>query len=306
MKKWSLFVAAGGVAVAACSQSPARTGPAEPSGMRPFEVGHSVDLAKPGGVSKEDDSRNFEVAARKYAMGEVAAHAVGIPGRMDLRPVSTRTGAGSTLHTRLTQFVDGIPVYGGDLVVHGTSTQITHMSGSLGIGLDRVDVVPRITAEDALATAKADYVGGSQGAFAFERETQDLVVFAREGNVARLAREVRFFTELQNGKDPGLWTYFVDAVSGAVVAKLNELHTASQASGPGGNLKAPRAWSDALDVDPLGAAYVMNTARQETVNMKNTMTGMGEAVVGTLGAIGDPEINDGHGYAEVSLNVLQK
>jgi len=67
-----------------------------------------------------------------------------------------------------------------------------------------------------------------------------------------------FFTELQAGLPPGLWHYFIDARTGAVLDQLNALDHLAEASGPGGNAKVARSWVNALDVEPSGGLYAMN------------------------------------------------
>ena len=43
---------------------------------------------------------------------------------------------------------------------------------------------------------------------------------------------------------PGLWNYFIDAKNGDVLQAFNGLDTLSQASGPGGNGKIARTWTN--------------------------------------------------------------
>jgi len=295
MKKWSLTALVGCSVVAACAQ-PYSAGQVEEAGLRAADSDESIDVT----------TSALEAAARQYALDRLSR--LGIVKRTDVSPYSTRSGGGATRHVRLRQLLDGVPVYGGEVVVHGSSTRITGMGGNAAAGLEAVDVTPTLSAEAAASKAKADYVGGAQGSFAYDREEQELVVLPREGESPRLVWAVKFFTEQQNGKDPGLWQYFVDAKSGAIVDKLNNLHTVFEASGPGGNAKVQRKWTSALDVEaaPSGGQYVMDTARLQTVDMKNSQSGSGTVVKGPLDNIGDAPINDAHGYAEVALNVLSQ
>ena len=49
---------------------------------------------------------------------------------------------------------------------------------------------------------------------------------------------------------------------------------------------------------------MMDTARLRTTNMNHGTSGQGTIVVGPLNPIGDAPINDAHGFAEVTLNML--
>jgi Zn-dependent metalloprotease len=140
---------------------------------------------------------------------------------------------------------------------------------------------------------------------AYDRETSRLVIFPQRGGETRLAWHVVFSTELQGGIEPGRWNYFVDAKTGAILNKFNAVHHAvAQASGPGGNTKVPRTWNNELDVLRSGTNFLMDTPRLQTINM-NQQTSGGTIVSGTsLDNYGDAAINDAHGFAEQTLNML--
>ncbi|NJM91149.1 MAG: hypothetical protein HC863_02530, partial [Myxococcales bacterium] len=172
--------------------------------------------------------------------------------------------------------------------------------------LEGFDVEPSFAADAALTATKADYAKQAKTVIEplrYARESKELVILPSSGHEARLAWHVVFFTELQAGIAPQLSNYFVDAKTGEIVKRWNGIHTLSQASGPGGNAKVSRTWTDALDVEPSGTQFMMDTARLRTLNMNNTTT-TGTVVTGPLNPIGDAPINDAHGFAEVTLNML--
>jgi Thermolysin metallopeptidase, catalytic domain/Thermolysin metallopeptidase, alpha-helical domain len=107
------------------------------------------------------------------------------------------------------------------------------------------------------------------------------------------------------GVGPGLWNTFYDAKTGELLWQFNGIDTLSQASGPGGNAKVARTWTNALDVEPSGSQFQMNTARLVTTNMNNGTAGAGTIVVGPLSPISDAPIDDAHGFAEITLNMLR-
>src|SRR5262249_19576162 len=115
-----------------------------------------------------------------------------------------------------------------------------------------------------------------------------------------------FFTEQQRASTPGLWNYMIDAQTGDVLHRWNAIHTVSEASGPGGNAKYSHPWTSNLDVElQSGSTYKMDTTRLKTVDMRHRTTGNGTTATGTLTSFPDAVINDAHGYAEKTLNMLR-
>jgi Zn-dependent metalloprotease/subtilisin-like proprotein convertase family protein len=218
---------------------------------------------------------------------------------------SSKSLDGAT-HVRLEQFHDGVMVWGGDIVAHSNNNQISMINGGMVQHLDSFDVEPTFAADAAMVVAKADYAKQAKNliqTLSFSRESTKLVIVPSSAHEARLVQHVVFFSEDQGGIGPQLSNYFIDAKTGEIVKKWNGIHTLSQASGPGGNAKVARTWTDALDVEPSGAQFMMDTARLKTLNMNNSTT-TGTVVVGPLNPIGDAPINDAHGFAEATLNLL--
>ena len=217
---------------------------------------------------------------------------------------------GRSKHVRLDQLHAGVRVWGADIVVHIANARVQSTGGNLVRGLAGIDVLPTLEASQALAIGQADYVSrevkDAAAPLAYSRESTELVILPRPGLPARLTWRAVFYTELQAGAMPGLWNTFVDAATGEILYRLNAINTLSQASGPGGNPNVSRTWNAALDVEPLGGQYQMSTAKLRTVDLNNgsPQTGGGTVVTGPLSPIGDAAINDAHGFAEVTLNVM--
>ncbi len=258
-------------------------------------------------------------AAQSSVSGELSSSALsyvrnfdlelGLSGQDDFEVRHVQQGKGRQTHVRMRQLHDGLPVWGAGIVVHTDgSNRFLGLEGTLAKRLASFDVSPAVSADEALAIAKADYAGKSiAGAeLAYSRESTELVVYPGAGPDARVAWHVVFFTELQAGQDPGLWNYFIDAQGGEGIFQFNAIHTVEQASGPGGNPKVSRTWTAQLDVEPDGAQFAMNTARLVTTNMNNGESGTGTIVVGPLDPIGDAPINDAHGFAEETLNMMSE
>jgi Zn-dependent metalloprotease len=288
---WSVWFAI----AAACSSGDLTGGDAgKPGAVRPVRV------ADPGRTAVGGDLAR---AAVRYARGFDAD--LGLSDLDELAVRQVRGGAGGHRHVRLAQLHQGLPVWGADLVVHADpSGRFVGLSGGLA-ELGEVDVSAALTADQALAIGRAAYARPLRGRLsdlATSRESAELVVYPGERD-ARAAWHVQFFTELQAGIEPGLWNYFIDAKTGAILHQLNALPT-EQASGPGGNPKVTRAWTAALDVEADGPQFAMNTARLITTDMAGETVGTGTIVVGPLDPFGDAAINDAHGFAEVTLNMM--
>jgi Zn-dependent metalloprotease len=234
---------------------------------------------------------------------------LGLAAGDDFEVRQVRRGGGRQLHVRMRQMHAGLPVWGSGVAVHATADdRFLGLSGTVVKGL-KVDRRTSISADQALAIGKAAYSGkvskGVAASLAYSREATELLIYPSKDS-AHVAWRVEFFTELQAGLAPGLWNYFVDASTGDILFQYNKIHTLEQASGPGGNPKVARTWTAALDVEPSGAEFAMNTARLVTTDMNGGTSGSGTIVTGPLDPIGDAPINDAHGFAEVTLNMMQE
>jgi len=202
---------------------------------------------------------------------------------------------------------DGVPVWGADLVVHAPDAWVDFVAGNRVSNLGGFDVHPEIAATAAAATARADYEAklapGSE--VAYDRESNQLVIYPRSEGETRLAFHVVFFTEANGAVEPGLWSYFVDAKTGEILDKLNGIHTViAQGSGPGGNAKVARRWTNELDVRRDNALYVMDTTRLQTLDMRQQTSGGTIVSAAALDGFADAAVNDAHGFAEATLNML--
>jgi len=301
MKRFFQALGLGGlVTLAACSQGDDTTAPAPPA-----SADDGIEL-RPVTVTGRDAVVLDQIADAAVAFAHARRKELGISARDELSVMNVRRGAGGLTHVRLGQRLDGVRVFGGDVVAHAEGDAIVALSGRLATHLDRFDVKPVLAAADATQLAKEAFAGAAADTFVYERASTELVILPSEAGGANLAYRVELFTELQNGTPPGLWNTFIDAKSGAVLLRFNAIHTLAQASGPGGNPKVPRTWTSALDVEASGSGYVENTSRLQTVTLGNKTSGAGTTISGSLGNIGDAAANDAHGFAEVTLNMLSE
>jgi Zn-dependent metalloprotease len=132
-----------------------------------------------------------------------------------------------TEHVRFERTYNGLPVIGGDVVVHSRNGAFKSSSLTLRT-TGRPALTPKLSAEQAVLAAGSDFGGkledvGSQG----------LVVFAR-GAKAVLAYEVRVRGVSARDGEADM-RYFVDARTGKVLDKWNRIHTTA-ATGVGQTL----------------------------------------------------------------------
>ncbi len=131
---------------------------------------------------------------------------------------AVRVDRRDTAHVRLDQSYGGVPVLGGQVVVHvpadGLPIAVTdHLLHEL-----HVDVVPHLAGTEAEAIARA-----ASGRPAASLDGIELVI-VREGGVDHLTWRVAL-RDLE-GADPSLPIVFVEAGSGAVVLQYDNLQTA--------------------------------------------------------------------------------
>jgi Zn-dependent metalloprotease len=206
-------------------------------------------------------------------------------------------------HVRLQQTIDGLPVWGADNVVHLDADNVLGATGAIVRGVDKVSTSTTLSAATAIAKAKTERFG--RQTVATEDESAEKIIHIADDGSAHVAFHTRFFNELQGDVQPGAWNHIIDANTGEILARWNEVHTAdAQASGVGGNAKVQHSWNSELDVtiNASGEA-VMSTSRLITLNMAGSSAGA--EVKGSLSSIGDAPINDAHGFAEITLNFLR-
>ena len=262
---------------------------------------------------REKRSSNDVVAdARAYATKVALRSGVAKPRFGDLHVAK---GSDGLMHVRLEQkheiSGDELKVWGADVVVHASETELLGLNGSLAPRIDERFPPNALTRNmelpmsEALPLAKAERFGTRT--IPTSREEVERIVYVDAEGTSHLAFHTTFYNELEGTIAPGLWNHVFDAKTGELLAKWNAIDTLAQASGPGGNPKYSHAWESELDVESTGngSSYVMTTSRLRTVNMMSTQTGTGSEVKGPLASFNDPAITDAHGYAEITLAMLK-
>lgn len=143
-------------------------------------------------------------------------------GALQLRLAREDTMMPGRLHSRFTQMVDGVPVYGSG-VARQTDPAGTTVSifGTLYEGIS-IDTAPGLRADEAQAVV-ARLTGVELGPSRSPR----LAILPRDGNQYTLVYLARVATP------EDITLYFIDAQTGAVVAQRSDAHTQAPAVGIG-------------------------------------------------------------------------
>ncbi|HSO34796.1 MAG TPA: M4 family metallopeptidase [Labilithrix sp.] len=153
-------------------------------------------------------------------------------------------------HVRFQQVHRGIPVTGAELAAHyDAAGRITSIDANYVSGID-IEVNPQIAASVGQAAARADILASTPVADESKLEMSEgkLVVYAQD-HAPTLAYEYR--TRAIFGSAPAIWVTTVDAKTGEIIDRYNNLQTV-EASGAGvlGDAKK-------FQVSTAGAGYVM-------------------------------------------------
>ena len=170
-------------------------------------------------------------------------------------------------HVRFDRSHRGLPVIGGDFVVHMDNRGgIKHVSMTQRAKLN-VDTTARVSEENAVQYARSLFGGVVQGTI-----TSRLVVHARTDN-ARLAHEVVVTGDMADGS-PSEMHYFIDANTSQVIDKWDGIETAASA----GTGKSLTLGVVALTTDSQTSGYAMrdpSRGNHYVTNLANKTAGTG-------------------------------
>ena len=156
------------------------------------------------------------VAARNLARENRSR--LGLDARSDFAVLRSITDQAGRRHVRLNQSVGGVPVFGGEVVVHFMASGVGESITGRPIPLNRLSTTtPSITKAAAARTAVKSV--GSGTASSIELLVADTDTLFRSGNGLRLAYKV-----VVSG--PGVRSFvFVDAMHGAELGTLSGIHS---------------------------------------------------------------------------------
>jgi bacillolysin len=139
-------------------------------------------------------------------------------------------------YLRIQQVYKGTPVYGAVLTAHVNKEGVlTALSGAPAANLDEkqnLKQAKKLSKKEAVSSAEKDLVKavGSQPDYEYAPKSESVIYV--KGGEAHYAYLVNYNFL---APEPGNWNYFVDAVTGDILAKVNEIHEANNGAGkPGG------------------------------------------------------------------------
>lgn len=163
---------------------------------------------------------NTDSPAVGRALGMIQSHGAASRLAMEDQFIAkdVRIEADGTEHVRFDRTYAGLPVIGGDLVVHSRNGKFLGNSLTMASRV-RPNLQPTISADQAIVEAGADFGIGFRGV-----PTASQVIYAR-GTQPVLAWEVRLNGEKVD-QTPTEMRYFIDARTGKVLDAWDEVHTA--------------------------------------------------------------------------------
>ncbi len=176
-----------------------------------------------------------------------------------------------TEHVRMERSYEGLPVIGGDMVVHSRDGQLLWVTQGNNM---RTSARPRLTPGISPAQAQTEAGARFDGRVA-QVDPAKLVVYARNGMEPTLAYRVGLRGARNGSQDPGVMSYYLDARNGSLLQAEDHFHTAA-ANGTGKTLTLGNV---GILTDSTGSGYRMvDVARgnSETRDIFNT-TGSTEA-----------------------------
>lgn len=202
-----------------------------------------------------------------------------------------RTDANSTLLMRATrqdrgvrnyrydQAWRGIPVFGQGVVVsEDRNGNVRTMFGNLVSGLeaDIASTTPKFGKAAALVAAKRLALGNGIAGMLTRDEKTDLVVYIDDAGQGHLAYAVTFVAD-SAAAGPTRPVIVLDAISGKVIKRWENLQHALVGTGPGGNQKTGQYEYGTdygyLNVTQSGTTCTMSNTNVKTVNLNGGTTG---------------------------------
>ena len=220
---------AAAVTVASAATTLAARHPAFAASAAAIGAREGSELAAASQSPAQADASPAATRARGLLTGAAAAqiHRVDADAFIARDVMIDRDG---TEHVRMERSYQGLPVIGGDFVVHSQDGALKSISqGDNMRTFGRPGIEPKISAEQARIEAGAAF----DGTVSSVASTQ-LVVFAR-ATEPTLAYQVDVLGERRDNPAPGNISYFIDANSGKLLQEDDRVHSAA-ANGTGRTL----------------------------------------------------------------------
>ncbi|MBA9075381.1 M4 family metallopeptidase [Rufibacter quisquiliarum] len=187
-------------------------------------------------------------------------------------------------HLRMRQQYRGVPVYGGEVMLHTQNNQVSVLNGQYFPTPSLVSVLPTVSGEAAIKTALASL--GTTGTAAHlqshsmlgkgENKARLVIYHPKRNHLAeRLTWHVTVYPDLVHR-----WEYFIDALNGEVLHRYNHLCSADGPRTATG--KDLNNVNQSLNTYQLGASYYLIDASRAMYNPSSVLPEKGTGVIYTL------------------------
>jgi thermolysin len=161
----------------------------------------------------------------------------------------------SMTHARFQQHVHGVPVFGAEVTAHyDAAGRITSIDSSYVPNLLGLDLQPAFDAEEARAIAKRDVLSLKKDALEADVVPGQGALVVHAVDVAKPALAYRVETRAIFGADPAIWITTIDAKTGAILDRYNNLQTI------GGSGIGVLGDTKTLQVTQANGSYVLEDA----------------------------------------------
>jgi Zn-dependent metalloprotease len=267
-----------------------------------IQVSAGIAQAVPAPAYQAAPNARAALMAQATADAPAAAHTLGLSGQEALVAKDAVVDANGTRHTRYERTLGGLPVIGGDLVVHQTAKgAVTSVDRAVQGSIAPASLTPKLSAAQAAAKA----TGAVQATVGLTKDADEaalstvtaapgaeLVVWAASG-APRLAYRSTV-TGVRADGTPSRQILVTDAASGAVLSSHEEIQTAA------GTGKGVFVGSVALTTTLSGSTYQLKDATrgsQYTTDLAHKTQGNGTLYTDADNAWGDGTVSSGQSAA---------
>ncbi|UJB17754.1 MULTISPECIES: M4 family metallopeptidase [Lysobacter] len=293
--------ATGAAAVASSTGSGAQTGTLVSANAKAAAARNSAALralidtsARPGSQqawasnSSEQADRTAAADRARGLLAGVGAGEVHLASADGFHARDVMIDRDGTEHVRMERSYEGLPVIGGDMVVHTRNGELLSVTqGSNMRTIARPQLKPGIAAAQARSEAGAHFDGRVA-----ELDPAKLVVYARNGMEPTLAYQVDLRGERNGSQTPGVMSYFLDARDGRLLEAEDHVEAAA-ASGTGKTLTLGNV---GIVSNSVSSGYELTDPSRgsgQTLDARNySFTFLGKAVTDTDNVWGNNTTSD--------------
>lgn len=218
-----------------------------------------------------------------------------------LKEIKREVDLNQTTHVRYQQMYQGIPVFGGDVVMHTPKSSLRGATSVTGyfyqnlqndLTTDAKKLRQSFASEKVMQEALRLY---PEKHALISKKNAELMIYVDDQNKAHYAYLVSFFAKPEKGV-PAIPTYIVDAETLKVYEEWNNLQTIEKADGGGfgGNLKMGQLSYDGLEghLPKLNIDHVASTCYLQNADVTVKDVREGDAVMQYMCEYLDPNHNN--------------